>query len=77
MRHRKVMQASGEGWFSYPSCAIFALLAILFGYRMTRAETDTENMALFPGSAPDRLDRPGIHLGIEASPRPLDVIGQI
>lgn len=32
-------------WITYPSCAIFVLLAILFGYRMARAETDSENMA--------------------------------
>lgn len=32
-------------WITYPSCAIFALLVIIFGYRMARAETDGENMA--------------------------------
>ena len=32
-------------WITYPSCAIFILMAILFGYRMTRAKTDSENMA--------------------------------
>ncbi len=39
-------ELGGEtSWITYPSCAIFILLVILFGYRMTRAETDNENMA--------------------------------
>ncbi len=32
-------------WITYPSCVSFALLAILFGYRMVKARTDSENMA--------------------------------
>jgi len=32
-------------WITYPSCVGFALLAILFGHRMVKAKTDTENMA--------------------------------
>ena len=31
-------------WITYPSCAIFLLLAIVFGYRMTRTRREDENM---------------------------------
>ena len=34
-----------SSWITYPSCVGFALLAILFGYRMVKARTDSENMA--------------------------------